>query len=141
MYCSFFLVCFFFSSRRRHTRCALVTGVQTCALPICQGVAAGAAEDGVVAEAAVDAVAALLAEDQIAAAAAGDGVVAAAAADAVYHGLAPEVVARQLGRVAQEVHDLLVHRLARIMVENPAAGRPLREPRPPSPFRPGAAPG
>src|SRR3546814_9777406 len=29
-----FLVLFFFSSRRRHTRCALVTGVQTCALPI-----------------------------------------------------------------------------------------------------------
>src|SRR3546814_5099876 len=29
----FFFV-FFFSSRRRHTRCALVTGVQTCALPI-----------------------------------------------------------------------------------------------------------
>src|SRR3546814_10498446 len=30
---------FFFSSRRRHTRCALVTGVQTCALPIsCRGV-------------------------------------------------------------------------------------------------------
>src|SRR3546814_10817814 len=27
-------LCFFFSSRRRHTRCALVTGVQTCALPI-----------------------------------------------------------------------------------------------------------
>src|SRR3546814_9714573 len=26
---------FFFSSRRRHTRCALVTGVQTCALSIC----------------------------------------------------------------------------------------------------------
>src|SRR3546814_3685744 len=26
--------CFFFSSRRRHTRCALVTGLQTCALPI-----------------------------------------------------------------------------------------------------------
>src|SRR3546814_3391892 len=26
---------FFFSSRRRHTRCALVTGVQTCARPIC----------------------------------------------------------------------------------------------------------
>src|SRR3546814_1638497 len=33
-------VCFFFSSRRRHTRCALVTGVQTCALPI-YGVARG----------------------------------------------------------------------------------------------------
>src|SRR3546814_6958546 len=34
----------FFSSRRRHTRCALVTGVQTCALPICAsacGTAAG----------------------------------------------------------------------------------------------------
>src|SRR3546814_2156809 len=31
------LICyFFFSSRRRHTRCALVTGVQTCALPISQ---------------------------------------------------------------------------------------------------------
>src|SRR3546814_1242184 len=31
----FVCVCiFFFSSRRRHTRCALVTGVQTCALPI-----------------------------------------------------------------------------------------------------------
>src|SRR3546814_15727763 len=30
---------FFFSSRRRHTRCALVTGVQTCALPISRSVA------------------------------------------------------------------------------------------------------
>src|SRR3546814_3733227 len=30
----FSLVTFFFSSRRRHTICALVTGVQTCALPI-----------------------------------------------------------------------------------------------------------
>src|SRR3546814_9171682 len=29
-----FFFFFFFSSRRRHTRCALVTGVQTCALPI-----------------------------------------------------------------------------------------------------------
>src|SRR3546814_7971772 len=29
---------FFFSSRRRHTRCALVTGVQTCALPISRAV-------------------------------------------------------------------------------------------------------
>src|SRR3546814_3878215 len=28
------LLLFFFSSRRRHTRCALVTGVQTCALPV-----------------------------------------------------------------------------------------------------------
>src|SRR3546814_7905907 len=32
--CVEFLCFFFFSSRRRHTRCALVTGVQTCALPI-----------------------------------------------------------------------------------------------------------
>src|SRR3546814_8167853 len=32
-------VMFFFSSRRRHTRCALVTGVQTCALPISGGIA------------------------------------------------------------------------------------------------------
>src|SRR3546814_8272040 len=30
----FLSLLFFFSSRRRHTRCALVTGVQTCALPI-----------------------------------------------------------------------------------------------------------
>src|SRR3546814_2846490 len=29
-----YVYCFFFSSRRRHTRYALVTGVQTCALPI-----------------------------------------------------------------------------------------------------------
>src|SRR3546814_7705790 len=28
------MISFFFSSRRRHTICALVTGVQTCALPI-----------------------------------------------------------------------------------------------------------
>src|SRR3546814_9708272 len=36
IYCILVCVCFFFfSSRRRHTRCALVTGVQTCALPIC----------------------------------------------------------------------------------------------------------
>src|SRR3546814_4536660 len=32
--CTILFVFFFFSSRRRHTRCALVTGVQTCALPI-----------------------------------------------------------------------------------------------------------
>src|SRR3546814_8344008 len=35
MLCELMFLCFFFfSSRRRHTRCALVTGVQTCALPI-----------------------------------------------------------------------------------------------------------
>src|SRR3546814_8495903 len=33
-------MCFFFSSRRRHTRCALVTGVQTCVLPISMKVGA-----------------------------------------------------------------------------------------------------
>src|SRR3546814_9065986 len=38
----FLLLCFFFfSSRRLHTRCALVTGVQTCALPISPGQAWG----------------------------------------------------------------------------------------------------
>src|SRR3546814_5933757 len=37
MLCDYVFFCvFFFSSRRRHTRCALVTGVQTCALPICR---------------------------------------------------------------------------------------------------------
>src|SRR3546814_4573933 len=35
-------ICFFCSSRRRHTRCALVTGVQTCALPISDLVHTGA---------------------------------------------------------------------------------------------------
>src|SRR3546814_10029153 len=39
-----FVVVFFFSSRRRHTRCALVTGVQTCALPIWKKTDAAAAE-------------------------------------------------------------------------------------------------
>src|SRR3546814_2862677 len=33
-FCFCLFLFFFFSSRRRHTRCALVTGVQTCALPI-----------------------------------------------------------------------------------------------------------
>src|SRR3546814_6421545 len=37
-------LCFFFSSRRRHTRCALVTGVQTCALPICPRIEIGVAD-------------------------------------------------------------------------------------------------
>src|SRR3546814_914350 len=31
-------MCVFLSCRRRHTRCALVTGVQTCALPVCGAV-------------------------------------------------------------------------------------------------------
>src|SRR3546814_10515709 len=41
MWFHLFLCCFFFSSRRRHTRCALVTGVQTCALPIWIGTVEG----------------------------------------------------------------------------------------------------
>src|SRR3546814_5291153 len=49
--CWLVFVCFlfvFFSSRRRHTRCALVTGVQTCALPICTDVyALGANTQGI----------------------------------------------------------------------------------------------
>src|SRR3546814_646910 len=36
--CFLFFVFFFFSRRRRHTSCALVTGVQTCALPISEWV-------------------------------------------------------------------------------------------------------
>src|SRR3546814_5912448 len=36
--CRLSICIFFFSSRRRHTSCALVTGVQTCALPIWSGV-------------------------------------------------------------------------------------------------------
>src|SRR3546814_2680635 len=41
------IIGFFFSSRRRHTRCALVTGVQTCALPILRR---GESESGIVAQ-------------------------------------------------------------------------------------------
>src|SRR3546814_10113139 len=37
VFCRLCMCVFFFSSRRRHTRCALVTGVQTCALPIYSG--------------------------------------------------------------------------------------------------------
>src|SRR3546814_9284599 len=39
-----FVSLFFFSSRRRHTRCALVTGVQTCALPISEQLGAKRAQ-------------------------------------------------------------------------------------------------
>src|SRR3546814_9120885 len=43
------VIFFFVSSRRRHTRCALVTGVQTCALPICltQSIAADYGAQGI----------------------------------------------------------------------------------------------
>src|SRR3546814_1841541 len=45
-----YIYLFFFSSRRRHTRCALVTGVQTCALPIWRStIAVGAAAVALVA--------------------------------------------------------------------------------------------
>src|SRR3546814_6859515 len=43
----FCLFVFFFSSVSRHTRCALVTGVQTCALPICRGEMGSAAFNSV----------------------------------------------------------------------------------------------
>src|SRR3546814_1872519 len=48
VFCLFF---FFFSSRRRHTRCALVTGVQTCALPIFPLLREGARLDAACAQA------------------------------------------------------------------------------------------
>src|SRR3546814_5334013 len=41
-----FVLVFFCSSRRRHTRCALVTGVQTCALPICRRLRLWRGRDG-----------------------------------------------------------------------------------------------
>src|SRR3546814_8687783 len=59
----FLCVYFFFSSRRRHTRCALVTGVQTCALPICRLKKCGANCIGVPADGAgirIDALARIL---------------------------------------------------------------------------------
>src|SRR3546814_6639794 len=42
------LLSFFVSSRRRHTRCALVTGVQTCALPISVDYERQLAEEGLI---------------------------------------------------------------------------------------------
>src|SRR3546814_9344090 len=39
------MLSFVFSSRRRHTMCALVTGVQTCALPICSMILRALGED------------------------------------------------------------------------------------------------
>src|SRR3546814_6728341 len=48
------VVSFFFSSRRRHTRCALVTGVQTCALPICPPACAASGQRHIVAPAMTD---------------------------------------------------------------------------------------
>src|SRR3546814_5055350 len=57
--CFLCTVFFFFSSRRRHTRCALVTGVQTCALPILYQIALGVGED--VALAALDLLARVIA--------------------------------------------------------------------------------
>src|SRR3546814_1897064 len=45
----YFFFCFF-SSRRRHTSCALLTGVQTCALPISEIVTAGKKVSDIVAE-------------------------------------------------------------------------------------------
>src|SRR3546814_2601791 len=48
IYLLLFFFVFFFSGRRRHTRCALVTGVQTCALPISEfWQSMGDASDGV----------------------------------------------------------------------------------------------
>src|SRR3546814_2686209 len=41
------MLVFFCSSRRRHTRCALVTGFQTCALPILKGDAGQATLDNI----------------------------------------------------------------------------------------------
>src|SRR3546814_11738873 len=41
---------FFFSSRRRHTRCALVTGVQTCALPISRSAQPGSCNSAIVSQ-------------------------------------------------------------------------------------------
>src|SRR3546814_3441490 len=43
-----FVLCCFLSSRRRHTRCALVTGVQTCALPISKVNAGGSPTEQVI---------------------------------------------------------------------------------------------
>src|SRR3546814_3040486 len=48
------MLLFFFSSRRRHTRCALVTGVQTCALPISRAVDGQQRRRGGVGRAGVD---------------------------------------------------------------------------------------
>src|SRR3546814_9014445 len=55
IFCLFLCFCFFFLSRRRHTRCALGTGFQTCALPIWRVFAGLGAQSGSSADAASDA--------------------------------------------------------------------------------------
>src|SRR3546814_17612578 len=49
LYSILFFCFFFFSIRRRHTRCALVTGVQTCALPISAAFDVAGAAVGIIA--------------------------------------------------------------------------------------------
>src|SRR3546814_7431309 len=100
---------FFFSSRRRHTRCALVTGVQTCALPIC-GIDDGDVarlELGQILRAADVGQRALLLEEVLELDGVGDlaalDQLAAGLEDACVHG-----VGEMLG--TQEVRDLLVSR-------------------------------
>src|SRR3546814_4937603 len=57
---------FVFSSRRRQTRCALVTGVQTCALPICEGaVSAEAVKSHIKALIAAETADAILSDDTL----------------------------------------------------------------------------
>src|SRR3546814_3668404 len=82
--CIYFFLCFFFSSRRRHTRCALVTGVQTCALPILlvHVIARARARDGADARADDLFGAAVLAADQVA-----EQIAAERTADAADRGL------------------------------------------------------
>src|SRR3546814_3917613 len=112
---------FVFTSRRRHTRCALVTGVQTCALPISGAAPAGVrrrSAGGVVRRRdgrgtlAMAAVGAALPDDAVVAAGAGVAAVGAATATG-RHRPASEIPLR-LGGIRSEEHTSELQSLMRI---------------------------
>src|SRR3546814_9736558 len=93
------LVFFFFSSRRRHTRCALVTGVQTCALPIWSlaGAVGGAARGAAFTSGAANSAYALGSAGKTGAAAAAGGVAGVGRAAV---GAAMSPLRREIGRAS-----------------------------------------
>src|SRR3546814_9007724 len=96
---------FFFSSRRRHTRCALVTGVQTCALPITRTLAVSKLTEDAANDHGLALVDRALAADQLAVAvnAIGDVIAKAEpAAGLAFLDAAPQAAAGLVGEVLQE---------------------------------------
>src|SRR3546814_4620833 len=125
------ICCFFFSSRRRHTRCALVTGVQTCALPI--SALRKAIDNGASHHPALDRIKAAPGYEHALAAALGDDLEAATGPEGKRYwiGAAPQEVdpALPAGCTALADHvtapDELTRRLLQIAVTEKDEGQPL----------------